>query len=291
MNNKQKSSLAYRCKVHSGKQSPMAIAALLVFLLNGWATQAKVNDELSKMTVRKVTVQQRTVSGRVLDIEEQPIAGASVVAEGASDGVTTDDDGRFMLSVPQGTTALTVRFLGYITKTEPITSQADHMTVYLQQDVIDLETAVVVGYGTQKRVNLTGAVSVVDGEQLEDRVTTTVTGMLQGAAPGLNITTSAGKPGSTPDINIRGITSINATEPLVLIDGAVGDLNRVNPRDVESISIIKDASAAAIYGARAAFGVILVTTKKGGSADGKAVVRYSSRMGWEAPTASTDYEN
>src|SRR3546814_17925037 len=93
------------------------------------------------------------------------------------------------------------------------------------------------------------------------------------------------------DINIRGITSINETGPLVLIDGAEGDLNRVNPRDVESISIIKDASAAAIYGARAAFGVILVTTKSGGSSDGKAIVRYSSRMGWEAPTASTDYEN
>ena len=115
--------------------------------------------------------------------------------------------------------------------------------------------------------------------------------MLQGSVAGLNITTSSGKPGSTPAINIRGVNSINSADPLVLIDGVVGDLNRVNPNDVESISVIKDASAAAVYGARAAFGVILVTTKNGSAQDGKATVRYSGRFGWEEATTSTDYEN
>lgn len=114
--------------------------------------------------------------------------------------------------------------------------------------------------------------------------------MLQGSVAGLNITTSSGKPGSTPSLNIRGVNSINSADPLVLIDGVVGDLNRVNPNDVESISIIKDASAAAVYGARAAFGVILVTTKSGSAKDGKATVRYSGRFGWEEATTSTDYE-
>ena len=114
---------------------------------------------------------------------------------------------------------------------------------------------------------------------------------LQGSVAGLNITTSSGKPGSTPAINIRGVNSINSADPLVLIDGVVGDLNRVNPNDVESISVIKDASAAAVYGARAAFGVILVTTKNGSAQDGKATVRYSGRFGWEEATTSTDYEN
>ena len=114
--------------------------------------------------------------------------------------------------------------------------------------------------------------------------------MLQGSVSGLNITTSSGVPGSSPNINIRGVTSINGASPLVLIDGAVGDLNRVNPNDVESISVIKDASAAAVYGARAAFGVILVTTKSGSAQDNKATVRYSGRYGWESPTTSTDYE-
>ncbi|MFC3199625.1 SusC/RagA family TonB-linked outer membrane protein [Parapedobacter deserti] len=238
----------------------------------------------------KSSGQNRTVSGKVLDIQEQPIVGATISVEGSNRGVITDEDGSFRLSIPQGETALDVRIVGYINKTEPISDSQTDLVIYLQEDVKELEEAVVVGYGTQKRVNLTGAVSVVSGKELADRVTPTVTGMLQGMVPGVNVTTNAGKPGSTPDINIRGITSINETEPLVLIDGAVGDLNRINPADVESISIIKDASAAAVYGARAAFGVILVTTKSGSSQDGKATVNYSSRMGWEEPTTSKDYE-
>lgn len=293
MKNKLHLNLTYVCKACLGKRF-LIVMATLVFLLNSGNAHARNSHDLPKPVGEMIappSAQERVVTGRVLDIQEQPIAGASVIAEGLSKGATTDDDGRFTLSIPQGTNALNVRLMGYITKTEPVSASQTNLTIYLQEDVVALDEAIVVGYGTQKRVNLTGAVSVVTGAELEDRVTPTVTGMLQGAAPGLNVTTSAGKPGSTPDINIRGITSINETEPLVLIDGAEGDLNRVNPRDVESISIIKDASAAAIYGARAAFGVILVTTKSGGASDGKAVVRYSSRMGWEAPTASTDYEN
>lgn len=148
----------------------------------------------------------------------------------------------------------------------------------------------VVGYGKQKKVNLTGAVASVGGEELENRVTKSLSSMLQGTVAGLNVTTSSGVPGSSASINVRGITSIHESEPLVLIDGAVGDIDRVNPNDVESISVIKDASAAAIYGARAAFGVILVTTKSGAAKGGKATVRYSGRFGWQAPTTSTDYE-
>lgn len=238
----------------------------------------------------KETKQDRVVSGRVLDIQDQPVEGATVVADSSKTRVITDSEGKFSISLPQGKSTLTVRFMGYITKTEPVSAAQTNLIIYLQKDAIQLETAVVVGYGTQKRANLTGAVSVVSGKDLADRVTPTIAGMLQGAVAGLNVTTNAGKPSSTPDINVRGITSINKTEPLVLIDGAVGDLNRVNPSDVESISIIKDASAAAIYGARAAFGVILVTTKSGSGKDGKAIVRYSARMGWEEPTTSTDYE-
>lgn len=238
----------------------------------------------------KETKQNRVVSGKVLDIQEQPIVGATVLVAGSKTAAVTDSQGKFSITIPQGKSTLIVRFMGYLSKTEPISAAQSNLTIYLQKDGIDLETAVVVGYGTQKRVNLTGAISVVTGKELADRVTPTVAGMLQGAVAGLNITTNAGKPGSTPDINIRGITSINKTEPLVLIDGAVGDLNRVNASDIESISIIKDASAAAVYGARAAFGVILVTTKIGSAKDGKAVVHYSARTGWEESTTSSDYE-
>lgn len=240
--------------------------------------------------ITSLSAQDRMVSGKVLDSYEQPVVGALVRIEGTNTAVTTTFDGGFDLAVPQNIT-LNVSFLGYLTQTVALPASRSEITIHLQEDAIQLEAAVAVGYGTQKRVNLTGAIAVVGAEELENRVVPTVTGMLQGAVPGLNITTTSGKPGTTPEINVRGITSINSAEPLVLIDGAVGDLNRINPGDVAQISIIKDASAAAIYGARAAFGVILVTTKSGNASDGKATVRYSSRIGWEQPTASTDYEN
>jgi len=164
------------------------------------------------------------------------------------------------------------------------------VTITIEEDSMALEETVVVGYGTQKRVNLTGAITTVDTKELENRTAHSLTNMLQGSVPGLNISTSAGNPGATGSLNIRGVTSINSADPIVLIDGAVGDMSRVNPNDVESISVIKDAAAAAVYGARAAYGVILITTKSGGDSKGKATVRYSGRLGWEEPTTSTDYE-
>jgi TonB-linked SusC/RagA family outer membrane protein len=237
-----------------------------------------------------LSAQNREVSGKVLDAEQQPIVGAFVWVEGTTKRVIASDDGEFTIEVPSGEVILNVSFLGYLPQKVAVPSTKENVTIYLQEDAYLLDEAIVIGYGTQKRVNLTGAVAVVGSKDLENRISHSVTHMLQGAVAGLNITTSSGKPGSSPSINVRGITSINGAEPLALIDGTVGDLNRVNPNDVESISIIKDAAAAAVYGARAAFGVILVTTKSG-AADGKATVRYSGRLGWEESTASTDYEN
>lgn len=181
-------------------------------------------------------------------------------------------------------------YVGFVPQKVTVASGQSNVTVRLSEDAVLLNEVVVVGYGKQKKVNLTGAVASVGGEELENRVTKSLSSMLQGTVAGLNVTTSSGVPGSSASINVRGITSIHESEPLVLIDGAVGDIDRVNPNDVESISVIKDASAAAIYGARAAFGVILVTTKSGAAKDGKATVRYSGRFGWQAPTTSTDYE-
>lgn len=238
-----------------------------------------------------LSAQNRSISGKVFDSEQLPMVGVVIQIEGTTKGDITSDDGSFSIEVPSGETTLNVSFLGYIPQKVKVSENQKDVTIYMQEDVVLLDEAVVIGYGTQKRVNLTGSVAVVGGKDLENRVAHSVSNMLQGAVAGLNITTSSGKPGSTPSINVRGITSINGAEPLVLIDGAVGDLNRVNPGDVESISIIKDAAAAAVYGARAAFGVILVTTKSGIARDGKAMVRYSSRFGWEESTTSTDYEN
>ena len=164
------------------------------------------------------------------------------------------------------------------------------MKIYLSEDAVALSETVVVGYGTQKKVNLTGAIATVSSKSLESRSATTLTHMLQGSVPGLNVTTSSGRPGNAASVNIRGVNSINGGNPLILIDGAEGDMTRVNPNDVESISVIKDASAAAIYGARASFGVILITTKNGTEGSGLPTVRYSGRIGWQQPTTSTEFE-
>lgn len=237
-----------------------------------------------------LSAQNRTISGKVLDGLQEPLIGVSIRVEGNTIGGTTDADGMFRLRVPQGEATLIVSYVGYLTDRVKVKPGEDNLVIYMQEDAILLDEAVVIGYGTQKKVNLTGAVAMVGREKLENRATQSLASMLQGAVAGLNVTTSSGVPGSSPNINVRGTTSINSAGPLILIDGAIGELDRVNPNDVESISVIKDASAAAVYGARAAFGVILVTTKSGAANEGKATVRYSGRIGWQAPTTSTDYE-
>ena len=234
---------------------------------------------------------QRTLSGKVLDSSGLGIPGAGVVVTGTTNGTVTDIDGAWRLGgVKEGDVILDISCLGYSSRSVTVSAGQSTVDITLEDDNLMLEETIVVGYGTQKKVNLTGAITAVKGDELQNRTAHNVTSMLQGAVPGLNITTSSGIMNDTPDINIRGYTSINGASPMVLIDGAEGDLSRVNSQDVESISIIKDGAAAAVYGARAAFGVILVTTKSGGDAGGKATVRYSGRWGWQSPTTSTNYE-
>ena len=234
--------------------------------------------------------QTRVVSGTVLDTGQQPLVGAAVLVAGTTTGDVTAPDGTFSIRIPSEEVMLEVSCLGYVTQTVRVPAGQRTVSVTLEEDTMLLEETVVVGYGVQKKVNLTGAVTAVDTKDLEDRTTHNLTDMLQGAVPGLNISTTSGNPGSSGSLNIRGITSINAADPLVLVDGVEADMSRVNANDVENISVIKDASAAAIYGARAAYGVILITTKSGSDKGGKATVRYSGRLGWEEPTVSTDFE-
>lgn len=233
----------------------------------------------------------RTITGQVNDASGMPVPGAVVMVVGQSGGTVTDGSGRFSMPASDGEVTLAVQCLGYVEKTQLLSASADNIVMTIDEDALSIDETVVVGYGVQKKVNLTGAISTVSSENLENRTAPTLTHMLQGSVPGLNVTTSSGRPGNSASINIRGINSINGGSPLVLVDGAEGDLSRVNPADVESISVIKDASAAAVYGARASFGVILVTTKNGTEADGMATVRVNSRFGWEAPTTSTEFEN
>ncbi|MBO7366355.1 MAG: SusC/RagA family TonB-linked outer membrane protein, partial [Bacteroidales bacterium] len=230
-----------------------------------------------------------TVSGTITDENGLPLPGASVFEVGnSSNGIVTSLDGNYSIVAPADA-SLEFSFIGYLSQTEKISGRTT-INISLLPDNEELEATVVVGYGTTKKVNLTGAISTVKSSDLQNRSALDVQRMLQGSVPGLNITTSSGRPGQSAAINVRGLTSINGGDPLVLIDGAEGNLERLNPMDVESISVIKDASSAAIYGARAAYGVVLVTTKSGGNKDGDATITYSGRYGWTAPTVSTDFE-
>ncbi len=232
----------------------------------------------------------REVKGNVVDTADEPLIGVSVVAGQSKTGVSTDIDGNFTITVPNGPVTLKFSYVGYTEKTVNVAADQSEVKVVLEESSTMLEETVVIGYGTQKKVNLTGAVATVDGAKFEDRTGGSVTNMLQGAVAGLNVSVTNGRPGTSGSLNIRGTTSINSAEPLVLIDGSVGEINDLNPNDIDNISVIKDASAAAVYGARAAFGVVLITTKSGQEKEGKATVRYSGRFGWTSPTTSTEYE-
>ncbi|MCC5935862.1 MAG: TonB-dependent receptor [Lunatimonas sp.] len=227
---------------------------------------------------------QQTVSGIVRDqAENLPLPGVSVYERNASNVAITDIDGRYTIQTSSSDVELVFSFIGFETQTIKVAGRSTlDVTLTLEETL--LEQVVVVGYGTQKKINLTGAVDQIGGEQLVNRPVANVMQGLQGASPGLNITYSGGRPGSVPDINIRGFTSINGGGPLIVIDGVAGayeDLLRLNPADIESFSVLRDAASAAIYGARAAFGVILITTKTGGA---KQTISYNSNFTWGKPT-------
>lgn len=228
------------------------------------------------------TSQQKSgkVTGRVLDAKGEPIIGATIMEKGTSNGTITDFDGNFILEVSDGA-PIEISYIGY--KSQYIDSVVGKdFLITLKEDAEILDEVVVVGYGTQKKVNLTGAVESIDAETIEDRPIRSVTDALQGAVSGLTVSSGTGQPGEFSTFKIRGNTSINSAGALVIIDGLPGDINLVNPQDIESISVLKDAASAAIYGARAAEGVILVTTKSGKS--DKVKIEYSGNFSYNKPT-------
>ena len=231
-----------------------------------------------------------TIMGTVLDENNEPIIGASVMQAGVKgNAVATDVYGHFKLQVPRGS-KLSVSYVGY--KTETVAA-AEGMTVYLQPTTEVLNELVAVGYGTQKRANLTGAVATVDVQRVMDsRPVTDVSKALQGAVPGLTITNSNGEINGTPSIKIRGTGTLSndqTSKPLIVVDGVVvEDLSFVNPNDIAEISVLKDAASASIYGSRAAFGVILITTKSPAKQD-RVSVSYNNNFGWSGATTLPDY--
>ena len=229
------------------------------------------------------------VKGKVTDENTEPIIGATVSVKGSTTGTITDINGQYSIKVPYGST-LRYSYVGY--REESVIAKATAVNVVMKENAVSLEDVVVVGYGVQKKVNVTGAVSMVKAEAIENRPITNVTTGLQGLLPGVSIVSSSGQPGAVPSINIRGTGTINSsTAPLILIDGvAGGDINLLNPSDIESVSVLKDAASSAIYGARAANGVILVTTKKGEKKE-RVVFQYNGYAGFQTPTALPELVN
>jgi len=229
-----------------------------------------------------VSAQDKTISG-VIRAEGGPLPGASVTQKGTTVGTISDGNGQFTIQLSQtADPVIVVSFIGF--KQEEIRVSADQTSieVMMTPDVSTLDEVVVVGYGTKKKINLTGAVTEVSDAAIEGKPLVNAYQALQGEAAGVIIQQGSSEPGTNPSINIRGLNTINGNNPLVVIDGVIGSLNNVNPSDIKSVSILKDAASAAIYGSRAASGVILVTTRFG--EEGKPKFQYSTNFGFQQPT-------
>ena len=234
---------------------------------------------------------QQTVTGVILEeATSEPLAGAAVQVKDSQNGTIADADGRFSISVSPGQTLL-ISYIGLIPQEILVKEGMKDLTIKMLSDAVDINEVVVVGYGVQKKVNLTGSVSSVKGDVLERRPVADAVQSLQGMVPGLLVSNSdGGRPGGTGTLTLRGQGNLdNNAAPYVLVDGVEMSLTDVNPSDIENISVLKDAAACAIYGARAAYGVILVTTKKG--EEGKMRINYQGTVGWSTPTVLPDMVN
>ncbi|WP_026950708.1 SusC/RagA family TonB-linked outer membrane protein [Algoriphagus mannitolivorans] len=246
---------------------------------------------LSFLTIVSVLAQTKTITGRVTSAEEpEGVPGASVVVKGTTQGTITNLDGTYSISVPENGAVLVFSFVGYLTKEMPVGS-SNVINVVMNADVKVLNEVVVTGYGTQERREITGSVTSISSESIENLVAPSFESQLAGRAPGVQVTTPSGILGSRPIIRIRGVNSLTSSaSPLIIIDGvpvvdddrsavnASNPLANINPADIQSYEVLKDGSATAIYGSRAANGVILITTKRGVS--GKAKVSYNTSMGF-----------
>lgn len=243
------------------------VSELLNSVLNNINTSYKLLDKIIVITPMEV-MQQKTVKGSITDASTgEALAGVNIVVEGTTKGVVSDGEGKYSISVPSPNSVLIFSFIGFNTERVIVADQTT-LDISLVPDITNLEEVIAIGYGTQKKTNLTGSVGQVTSKVIENRAIQNAGQGLQGAIANLNVVTNPGDPGKIGQgsaYQIRGPGSINGGAPLVLIDGVQGDLNQINPSDIDNISVLKDAASASIYGARASFGVILVTTKKGSS--------------------------
>ena len=263
--------LTATCKVTAYRRSGRLPAVILLFLLLCfWPDLTRAQGPAT------------TLKGMVTDESAKPLAGASVTVRGSAIATSTNEKGEFQLSSATAITALVISYTGYAAQEINVEGKS-FVSVSLQTEAASLANVVVVGYGTQKKGNLTGSVSTVSSKSLTSRPVGQVSSALQGLAAGVTVTQSSGQPGADGGvIRIRGVGTLSDPNPLVLIDGVEGSLNSLDPNLIDNISILKDAASASIYGSRAANGVILVTTKRAKS--GQLQISYSSYVGWQKPT-------
>ncbi len=224
----------------------------------------------------------QTIAGTILDETGGPLVGVSVVERGTSNGTTTNAQGRYSLSVAGPEAVLVFSFIGYVRQEQAVGTRAQ-LDLTMAPDTKALSEVVVVGYGTQRKASVTGAVDQVGQQALAGRPVINMSQALQGVSPNLVVQQASGEPGAPLNINIRGISTLGNNSPLVIVDGIPGSLDVLNPSDIETISVLKDAGSAAIYGSRSANGVILITTKKG-SKTGRTTVTYNGTFGAQTPT-------
>ena len=261
---------------------PVSLTLLSVAFCSGGMLQGANRTTTPHIGIAQ---QQKSVKGTVMDALG-PVAGASVIVKGTTNGVVSDMDGNFTLEVKHGD-ILQISFIGYVTQEIEYTGQST-IQVTLVEDTQTLDEVVVVGYGTQKKANLSGAVAQVDSKTLENRPIQNVSMGIQGLMPGVTVTAGEGRPGQDGGtIRIRGVGTLNTADPYILVDGVeTSTMNEIDPNDIESISVLKDASSAAIYGSKASNGVILITTKRGQT--GKPRISYSGNVGFSNATTLVD---
>jgi TonB-linked SusC/RagA family outer membrane protein len=256
---------------------------LSVLLAGGMKPVFAAPDASVNKVVEINDQQKQTVKGTVKDANGDPIIGATVKVKGSTGGTVTDIDGKFTLDAPAGA-ELEVSSIGYL---KQIVKAKGNIAIVLKDDSQTLDELVVVGYGVQKKENLTGAVASMNAEKLATRPVSSLSSALAGEMAGVTAVQTSGAPGSqNASITVRGKNSVNAASPLVIVDGVPGSMNVINPAEIESVTVLKDAASAAIYGVQAANGVILITTKKGKT--GKTTVSYNATFSWSSLLSKLD---
>ncbi len=230
---------------------------------------------------------QKAITGKIIDEQGEPIIGVNIVEKGTSNGTVTDVDGNFSLTAASNS-VIQITYIGYLTQEISIDGR-NSFNIKLMEDTRALDEVVVIGYGTVKKADLTGSVASIQGEKIAENRTVRVTQALQGSMPGLMVTRSSSAADVSASIRVRGVTTIGDSNPLILIDGIPGNIDWVNPQDIESISVLKDAASASIYGSRAASGVILITTKR--AKTGQLGINYTYQYSLEEPTRVAEYAN